>query len=103
MSMVFDNGIMTQAVTDFNNRAADLKKAGQALIDALNKDLATFEGKSKEALLELIGNESKEGSLAFFVLTQVPKVLENAATLLDANRTQIQDGDSQLAQQLNSN
>lgn len=100
MSMVFDNGIMVQAVEDFNSRANDLKAAGQALLDALKGDLSTFEGNTKDALMELIGDGSKEGTLSYFVLTQVPKVLENAATLLDANRTQIQDGDSKLAEQL---
>lgn len=103
--MLFDNKIMLTAKADFEKDAADLKTKGTELISALTAALKTFEGATKDAVMVKVGSTGTkdEKSLAYFAETQVPQLLTNLATLLEANRATLQKGDKMLADQISGN
>lgn len=103
--ILFDNEIMKNAISAFEDEKNNLKKAGEELIQALNQDLVGFEGATKDAIMKKIGETGSEdqGSLAYFVEKQVPQMLENLAVLLEANRSTLEKGDQMLADQISGN
>lgn len=103
--ILFVNKTMLDAKANFEKDAQDLKNAGTALVTSLGTTLANFDGATKEAVMEKIGasGTASDKTLAFFVEQQVPQMLTNLATLLEANRSTLEQGDKMLADQISGN
>lgn len=106
MAMYVDNEQMTTAHSTIKDLATkDFKNAGTEFIGELTKALSTFEGETKDALMEskigAAGSEV-EGTLAYFVETQIPNLVEGLAKLLEGNRDTIDKSDQKLADAIRS-
>ena len=107
MAMVADNAKMVNAKTTIDNMADDFKnnKANE-FITSLTAALSTFEGETKDALMESkIGKlgTGTEGTLAYFVETQIPQLIKKLAELLNGNIDTIDKSDKQLADAIRGN
>lgn len=101
MAMLVDNEKMTTAHGEIEQASEDFKNKGTAFIADLIAALSTFEGETKDALMEKkIGstNSEVEGTLAYFVEKQIPDLITGLAKLLDGNRTTIDESDMKLAE-----
>jgi len=101
MAMVVDNQKIVAAKDAIEKDAENFGKMAAAFLGELESALSTFEGETKDALMESkIGPISgeKEQTLAHFLVVQVPKVIENLAALLEGNRQTIEDSDKKLAE-----
>ena len=105
IGILFVNQTMLEAKQKFDQDATELKNAGTTLIQSLGTALANFDGATKEAVMEKIGaiGTNNDKTLAFFVEQQVPQMLTNLATLLEANRDTLERGDKMLADQISGN
>lgn len=103
--ILFVNQTMLNAKSNFEQDAKDLKSAGETLVQSLTTALSTFEGATKDAVMQKIGvtGSADEKTLAFFAENQVPQMLTNLATLLEANRSTLEQGDKMLADQISGN
>ncbi len=100
MAMLVDNEKMSTAYTDIKTAATNFSNAGKALISDLTTTLSTFEGDTKDALMEKkIGasGSQTEGTLAYFVEKQIFDLITGLAELLEGNRDTIDKSDLQLA------
>ncbi|MEE0266066.1 MAG: hypothetical protein UD936_10620 [Acutalibacteraceae bacterium] len=100
MAMLVDNQKMGTAYTDIQNVAKKFQDAGTTLITGLDSALLTFEGETKDALMEKkIGasGAKTEGTLANFVENQIYDLIMGLAKLLEGNREAIEKSDNQLA------
>lgn len=101
MAMLVDNEKMTTAHSAIQDASKDFKNKATAFISDLTTALSTFEGDTKDALMEkkigATGSEV-EGTLAYFVETQIPQLLDGLASLLDGNRQTIDETDQKLAE-----
>jgi hypothetical protein len=90
----------------YSGLANDFKTAGDDFITRLTSALSTFEGATKDALMEkkigAVGSET-EGTLAYFVSTQIPDLIKGLASLLEGNRSTIEDSDQKLAEAISGN
>lgn len=103
MSMLVDNEKMVSAYTAIDNLSKDFKTKAGEFITELTNALATFEGETKDVLMEKkIGTSGSEteGTLAYFVETQIPGLLDGLAQLLEGNRDTVEKGDKQFAEAL---
>ncbi|MBK6088544.1 hypothetical protein [Ruminococcus difficilis] len=101
MAMLVDNQKIVEAHDAIMNASKDFASKGAAFIADLNKELSTFEGETKDVLVELkIGmpGSETEGTLAFFVEKQIPQLIEGLGKLLEGNRDTIDQGDHGLAE-----
>lgn len=101
MAMLVDNEKMASAVTSIETASGDFKSKATAFIADLTSALSTFEGETKDALMEAkIGTSGtdKEGTLAYFVEKQIPDLLDGLSKLLEGNRDTIEKSDQQLAE-----
>ena len=107
MAMVADNEKMVNAKTTIESMADDFKtnKANE-FITSLTTALSTFEGETKDALMESkigkLGTET-EGTLAYFVETQIPQLIKGLAELLNGNINTIDESDKKLADAIRGN
>ncbi len=100
MAMFVDNEKMTTAHGEIEQASEDFSNKGTAFIADLTTALSTFEGETKDALMEKkIGSTGSEveGTLAYFVEKQIPELITGLAKLLDGNRTTIDESDMKLA------
>lgn len=101
MAMLVDNQKMADAVTSINTASSDFKSKATAFIGDLTNALSTFEGETKDALMQskigASGSET-EGTLAYFVEKQIPDLLDGLSKLLEGNRDTIEKSDQQLAE-----
>jgi len=105
MAMYVDNEQMATAFSTIDNLAKnDFKNAGTDFIAQLSQALSTFEGETKDALMEskIGASGAGEGTLAYFVETQVPELIEGLAKLLEGNRDTIDKSDKKLADAIRS-
>jgi len=105
MAMYVDNEQMATAFSTIDNLAKnDFKNAGTDFIAQLTQALSTFEGETKDALMEskIGASGAGEGTLAYFVETQVPELIEGLAKLLEGNRDTIDKSDKKLADAIRS-
>lgn len=101
MAMLIDNRKMEDARGNIEKASTDFKGKGSAFIAALTTALSTFEGETKDVLMEKkIGSSGSEteGTLAYFVEKQIPDLLNGLAKLLEGNRTTIDESDRKLAE-----
>lgn len=100
MAMLVDNKQMEDAFKSLGEAEKSFKNAGTAFIADLTNALSTFEGETKDILMEKkIGTSGSEtdGTLAYFVETQIPSLINGLAKLLDGNRSTIDESDKKLA------
>ena len=101
MAMLVDNQKMIEAKDAIDKAVSDFEAKGAAFIEALTSALSTFEGETKDALINSkIGTSGSEveGTLAFFVEKQIPNLLNGLSQLLDGNRSTVEESDRQLAE-----
>ena len=99
--MLVDNGKMTQAFTRINEIKDSFKTEGDQFITDLTQILNTFEGETKDILMsQKIGSVDSQDTktLAYFVGTQIPNLIDGLAKLLEANRTTVVDTDKKLSE-----
>ncbi|MDE6784196.1 MAG: hypothetical protein K2N49_05430 [Ruminococcus sp.] len=115
MAMTADNQAITNARdaictagegTGYSGLAKEFKDAGETFITELTTALSTFEGATKDALIEkkigAVGSET-EGTLAYFVSTQIPDLIKGLSSLLEGNRSTIEESDRKLAEAISGN
>lgn len=101
MAMLVDNQKMDTAVTAISDASTDFNTKASAFIADLTAALSTFEGETKDALMEAkIGTSGsdKEGTLAYFVEKQIPDLLKGLSDLLKGNKDTIEESDQKLAE-----
>lgn len=99
MAMLIDNQKMETAKGAIDDAKGDFETKAGAFIEALTSALSTFEGETKDVLMEKkIGNVETEGTLAYFVQKQIPDLLNGLSQLLEGNRTTIDESDRKLAE-----
>lgn len=101
MAMLVDNEKMATAVSAIKDASTDFNTKATAFIADLTSALSTFEGETKDALMEAkIGTSGSEteGTLAYFVEKQIPDLLKGLSDLLEGNRDTIERSDQQLAE-----
>lgn len=100
MAMMVDNGKMVDAYNSLVQAESNFKSQAESFIAELNAAIATFEGETKDALVESkIGtNPETEGTLICFVEKQIPELIKGLYTLLDKNRETIDESDMKLAE-----
>lgn len=106
MAMVVDNKKMDAAKRQIDDIEQKMKTAATEFIGELTYALSTFEGETKDALmLYKIGaaGTQTEGTLAYFVETQVPSLVNGLGTLLEGNRSTIEECDKKLAEAIAGN
>jgi hypothetical protein len=100
MAMLVDNEKMKSAYTELTTAATNFHNTGVAFISDLTTALSTFEGDTKDALMEKkIGTSGAktEGTLAHFVEDQISDLITGLAKLLEGNRDTIEKSDAKLA------
>ncbi len=118
MAMTADNQAITNArdaicsvskdgsTAGYSGLAKSFQDAGNEFITNLTTALNTFEGATKDALMEkkigAVGSEV-EGTLAYFVSTQIPDLIKGLASLLEGNRSTIEESDQKLADAISGN
>lgn len=103
MAMMVDNQKLVEAHEAIMNASKDFASKGATFIADLNQALSTFEGETKDVLVETkIGTSGTEaeGTLAFFVEKQIPQLIEGLGKLLEGNRDTIDKSDHELAEAL---
>lgn len=100
MAMLVDNEKMLNAITSIETISGEFKTKGSGFISELTSALSTFEGDTKDALMEKkIGASGSEvdGTLAYFVEKQIPDLVKGLKELLSKNRDVIDESDQKLA------
>ncbi len=106
MAMLVDDAKMAAAVKDIGDASKEFKTKATTFIADLTNALSTFEGETKDALMDAkIGKsgEEKEGTLVYFVEKQIPDLLEGLSKLLEGNRTTVIESDAKLAEAIRGN
>ena len=101
MAMMVDNAKVVEAHEAIMQASQDFASRGTEFIGELTQALSTFEGETKDVLMETkigaSGSET-EGTLAYFVEVQLPQLIEGLGKLLEGNRDTIDKSDHQLAE-----
>ena len=101
MAMLVDNQKIVEAHDAIMSASQDFASKGTAFIADLTQALSTFEGETKDALMETkigaSGSET-EGTLAYFVEKQIPQLIEGLGKLLEGNRDTIDKSDHELSE-----
>lgn len=115
MAMVVDNdkivaardaisGASGSESTSYEGLAKSFADAGTEFITALKDTLSTFEGETKDVLVnQKIGTAEQENTLAYFVEKQVPDLIMGLGKLLEGNRSTIEEADKKLAEAISGN
>lgn len=106
MAMLVDNQKIEQAKGAITRSYENSYKKGTEFIEALTNVLSTFQGETKDVLMEKkIGSSGSEteGTLAYFVEKQIPNLLDGLLQLLEANRKTIDESDLKLAEAISGN
>ena len=104
MAMLTDYQKMTSSQEAIMKSSQDFKTMGSQFISSLTSALSTFEGATKDALINTkIGQSGseQEGTLAYFVESQIPSLLEGLGKLLQGNIDTIVETDEKLAETIN--
>lgn len=86
------NQSVVDAVDEINTIYGEYKSAGEDFIKDLNNAIAEMEGETKDALKKFIDTDVNT-----FVAVDLPAAVEGMAKLLEANRTNFEDVDKQIA------
>lgn len=86
------NSAMTESVNKINQISANYKTLGENFIQDLNSAIAEMEGETKDALKHFIDTDVKD-----FVETGLPEAVSGMGQLLEANRSNFEDIDRQIA------
>ena len=86
------NASVIAAVEAIEASADNYKTAGEEFIAAIKRAIADMEGAAKDALLNFI-----ETDVNSFVATDLPAAVKGMSELLEANRSNFVEVDSQLA------
>lgn len=98
--MLVDNAKIVNTINELDRLKVSFKTIGEELIENLGNALDSFEGETKDVLMTKIGQAKNFSSntLAYFLVEQVPDLLEGLSELLEGNRKAIEDCDKNLAQ-----
>ena len=105
MAMVVDNVALEKAKDEILTASDTFKTKGSTFIATLTQTLSTFEGETKDALMDKkIGTSGSqtEGTLAYFLEKQIPDLLKGLSDLLEGNRSTIDESDKKLAEAIRS-
>ena len=88
----FVNAKMVAAVDKIAQFSKDYREAGENLKDALNAAIASMEGETKDAMQKFF-----DDSVAPFVTKDLPDAIQGLSDLLEANRSNFEEVDKQIA------
>ena len=86
------NAKMVAAVDKIAQFSKDYREAGENLKDALNAAIASMEGETKDAMQKFF-----DDSVAPFVTKDLPDAIQGLSDLLEANRSNFEEVDKQIA------
>lgn len=92
------NEKVANAVAAIYELSNTYKTAGEDFVRDLNAALAEMEGETKDALNNFINKDVND-----FVAEQLPDAVKGMSDLLEANRSNFETVDSQIAQNISSN
>ena len=91
------NASVENAVSEIIKISKQYKTDGDAFMAALNEAISPMEGETKDAF-----NNFFSKMVQPFITEGVPKAVESTSTLLDENRKNFINVDSQIAESINS-
>ena len=100
MAMLVDNQAMLNAKDAIDAAAKDFGTKARNFIATLTNSLSTFSGETKDILVNSkIGASGSEveGTLAYFLEKQCPDLVTGLGSLLEGNRSTVDQSDHQLA------
>ncbi len=86
------NQNVTDAVTKITTLSQSYKTAGEEFVKNLNSAIAEMEGEAKDALKTFI-----DGDVNTYVVTDLPGAIKGMSDLLEANRSNFESVDKQIA------
>ena len=86
---------MEKAVQDIQQKAEELRKAGNLFSENMVSELVGWEGPSKEKFVQFIN-----GAVHTHLTEDIPKLVEGLAQMLQSNYTQMNKADEDMASQL---
>ena len=86
------NDAVATSVENIKDISTQYKTLGTNFITDLNNAIAEMEGEAKDALQNFINTDVKT-----FVEERLPSAVEGMSTLLEANRSNLVEGDQQIA------
>lgn len=89
---------MDQSVSNLNGYAGQYEEAATTFVSAFKSAIESMEGDSKDALLEFF-----ETNMEGFVTKGLPDAIKGLASLLEANATNFDDVDAQIAASIRGN
>lgn len=90
------NASVVQAVSDIKGYSDAYKTAGDNFIEAFNTAIAEMEGETKDALKKFL-----DGDVKTFVAENLPDAVKGMSDLLEANRSNFEKVDKQIADNIN--
>ena len=106
MAMFVDHQAMLNAVSEIDSSSKSFATKAKNFIATLTNTLSTFSGETKDILVNTkIGTSGSEveGTLAYFLEKQCPDLVAGLGSLLEGNRSTIDDSDRQLAEAISGN
>ena len=103
--MYVDNKKLMDTKEKIEQASSNFRNMGNDFIASLAKALDTFEGETKDVLTVNkigVGKVDVDGTLSHFVEKQIPDMLVGLATLLEGNRSTIEESDKKLAQSISN-
>lgn len=86
------NAAVEKAVEEIKGYSEEYKTAADTLITAFNSAIADMEGESKDALDKFFNNDVKT-----LIFEDIPSAIEGMSQLLEANRSNFEAVDKQIA------
>ena len=96
--IIFRYENMNQTANKISELSEDYQRAGTELINALNEAMNSWEGESKTKFSTFIN-----GDVNTYITQTIPNVIKGLSEMLESNSKQMQDADSNIAQQLPTN
>jgi len=86
------NAAATKAVSEFKGYSEEYKSAAETFVTAFTSAIAEMEGEAKDALETFFNNNVKP-----LVLEDIPSAVDGMSQLLEANRSNFEAVDKQIA------
>lgn len=93
-----NNAAMLTAVANIADIADQFKTLAEDFNKDFNAAIAEMEGEAKDALKKFVDNDVKE-----YIETSIPEAIKGMSDLLEANRSNFEQVDKQLADSISGN
>lgn len=93
-----NNAAMNTAVTNIANISAQFKTLAEDFNKDFNAAIAEMEGEAKDALKKFVDNDVRN-----YIETSIPEAIKGMSDLLEANRSNFESVDKQIADSISGN